>query len=209
MKRIAIIIAGGLLAILLGVRIWDVNQSIELPKVERYAIGETVELEDSYWMTESEKCEGYSIQVNSASLLTYEEFLKKYHYEEDEKELLIPRTSQLFPDMVYDVEITVKNTNTQDKECGIDVGRYGVYASDFSLQIASPLYVIANPALKNGMQAFRLQPNTEMKFHLPYGIPLKSKYAYLNEDIIQKRDLSLVISLYPVQKQILLNSGDL
>lgn len=205
-KVILICMMGIFLLSVICIQIVQVNSKVSIPKVEEYKIGENVELEKNYFYSEIESCDGYSIRVNNVELLTYTDFLKKYNSEEQEKSL-ISREDPLFPDMVYDVEITISNTNTDDKEYGIDVGMYGIYAADFDLQFENTLYDIANPEVGDGIYAFKLQPQTEMEFHLPFGVPLTSKYAYLNKKVVEESKLSMVLSLYPVQKQIVIQEG--
>lgn len=206
MKKILLFAIGGILSVLLAFRIRQVNHGIILPKIESYEIGEAAELEENFFNYEYEICDGYSVRVNHAELLTYADFLKKHNYVEMGEKPLIPRDSKIFPDMVYDLHVTIRNNNTEANDSGVDLGNYSLYAKDFSLQLETPLYVAVNPQVEGGTIAFQLKPESEMDFNLPFGIPLYSNYAYLSEKIIREKELYLILSLYPVQKQVVIRN---
>lgn len=197
----------GFLGIFIGVRIYYINREIEYPQIMTWQIGEEVDLNKNYFYDISEQCEGYSVCVNEVQLLTCEEFMEKYGYGEEEIKALADYSS-IFPDMVYDVSMTIRNKNKEKKETGINLYDYNIYAADYVLSIDSYLYELANAEKKTQSLMFSLQPESELVFHLPYSVAIYSPAAYVSEDILQTDKLYLLISMYPIQNQILINKGE-
>ena len=143
---------------------------------------------------------GYSVTAESARIMTYEDYLKKYGYNEEEDGVLFEEENMLRPEMIYEVDILVKNHNKEDNTgCGISYSDYKLTASDFMLSVSSPLYWIAN---QNLMMSFRLRPESEMRFHLPFYFAPESPAESVSEEAVRDADLQLVLSLYPEQRQI-------
>ncbi len=194
-------IAACIAVIALSARIYKVNQDVSLPPVKEWQIGEWVPMEDNYFMEEYEICNGYEIRVDGAEVLTCDEFLRKYNRDME----TVLQDGALLPDMVYDISVTIRNTNRQETDCGLDLSNNALYASDFVLSINPELYEIANAENNIATLMFRLQPMSELEFHLPYGIAISAKSAYLKEDAVKERDMYLLLSLYPVQNQVVIH----
>lgn len=201
MKKASIIFVGIIVAFLLGEKIYAVNKVVCLPTVKEWQIGEWVPMEDNYFLEEYEICNGYEIRVNEAELLTCDEFLEKYFCDQEE----IMQDGKLLPDMVYDVSVTVRNVNQEDADCGLDLSNNDLFATDFTLRVHPDLYALANAEKKNTTTMFSLQPESELDFQIPYGIATTAEHAYLTPDVLEERDLYLLISLYPVQNQVLIH----
>lgn len=193
-----------LVSIFIGLRIYILNKKVEYPKTVIWKIGEEVNLERNYFYDIFEICEGYSVCVNEAELLEYDDFRKKYHYGEDE-EKKFSQFNYRFPDMVYDVTVTIKNKNKETKETGINFYNYNLCASDYILSVDSYLYELANAEKKSQSMMISLQPESELVFHLPYSIEIDSPDSYLDKNALQTEDLYLLLSMYPVQNQILIS----
>lgn len=110
--------------------------------------------------------------------------------------------------MVYDLQVTVRNTNPTESEGGIDFFSYILAAEDYTLKIEMSLFEVANPNLEKGFLTFRLRPESAAVFHLPYGIPMNSKSAYMDMEAISQRDIYMILSYDPTQKQVLIHETE-
>lgn len=209
MKKILMSVLSFILLVAVGIRIWYVNKDIDLPPIYTFSMGEEVEIGEDIFLDDVENMEGYTITVNGGEFMSYKEFLTKYDYEENKADPLFEKDAALFPEMVYELHVKVKNTNTieddPDDESSFSFFDYHLIGTDFLLQISRELNEIANPALKdNDMMSFRLRPETEMDFHLPFYFAPSSKIDPIDREDIKKDNVHLVVSLYPHAKQILI-----
>ncbi|MBM7542283.1 DUF5028 domain-containing protein [Amphibacillus cookii] len=208
MKKILLVLLYAILLIGLSIRIWYINKDVTVPPVSLFEIGEEVAIEKDIFLDEFENMDGYTVTVNSAEIIPYETFLAKYDYQEDEENPLFEESDMTFPEMVYDLHLTIKNTNTIDnpeKHSGINFINYQLMGTDFSLQISDPLYMIANPDLEGKVaDGFRLRPETEMDFHLPFYFAPSSIVERVEVEDIKEDNVYLTVSLYPTAKQILI-----
>lgn len=196
-----------LLGIIVGFRIWDVNHQIELPEVETYEIGEFVDLGSNIFLEEYEAANGYQVRVNSATLVTFEEFLEKHSLNADEV-IKVEGNMDKLPDYIYDLNVTFVNTNVRENGCGINLENYCIYANNFSISIDAELYSFANEEKKSTSMMFSLQPESELDFCLPFAVVTSANNSYLSKEILQEQDLYLYVSLYPVQNQIKIYSKE-
>ncbi|HHU18990.1 MAG TPA: DUF5028 domain-containing protein [Bacilli bacterium] len=208
MKRIIFSTLSIVLLIGIGFRIWHVNQAVDLPPVNNYTIGEEVAIGDNVFLDNFENMKGYSVIVNQAEILPYEDFLEKYNYIDDEEAPLFEEGDTFYPEMVYDLNITVKNTNqTEDpmEHSGINFLHYNLYGTDLVLQISNMLYLVANPELEYGVtDGFRLRPNSEMDFNLPYFYSPSDIVQPIQTKAIERDQVYLVVSMHPVVNRILI-----
>lgn len=189
-----------------------VNRGIESPEVVQFEKGEEAEIGRNIFNDRVENMNGYSVTAESARIMTYEDYLKKYGYNEEEDGVLFEEDSMLRPEMIYEVDILVKNHNKEDNTgCGISYSDYKLTASDFMLSVSSPLYWIANDIAEenqNLMMSFRLRPESEMRFHLPFYFAPGSPAESVSEETVRDANLQLVLSLYPEQRQILIDETE-
>lgn len=208
MKKILVVLLCFALFVGIGIRIWTINKDVNLPPVHTFEMGEEVAIEQNIFLDGFENMEGYTVTVKNAEIVSYDEFLEKYHYQESEENPLFEEDDLNFPEMVYDLHLTIKNTNlTEDlnEQKGISFLNYHLVGTDFSLQISDPLYRIANPNLKTEIvEGFRLRPDSEMDFHLPFYFSPSSIIERIQVEDIMNDHVYLVVSLYPNQKQILI-----
>lgn len=109
--------------------------------------------------------------VKEAEIMTYEEFLEKFQYNETVQGTLFQKDEMIYPEMVCNIKIVVKNKDQEDNpDKGINFQNYVLYGEDFQLQLSEALYSVANPNMKEGQMSFRLQPETEKEFYLPFFI---------------------------------------
>lgn len=202
-KKIIIGIVSLVLAAVLSVRIWFVNKNRENIIIEKHYVGEEVAIGNNIFYDDYWNMQDYTITVTDVELLSYEEYLEKYHYIENESEPLFEKDDPLFPEMIYDVDILVKNINQeQNEESAIDFSNYILTTDDAIIQSCFLLYGVANASIPDGSMSFRLRPNSEMEIHLPCYFQPSNNIFPISVEETQKGNLRLVASLYPVQKEI-------
>ena len=205
----------GVLAVLLCaalvLRVRAVNADVREPEIVNYEMGREAALGENIFLDSYEDMNGYFVTVESAHILTYDEFMEK-HKESiaaslEEGDSLPDKDSQLFPEMVYEVNILVRNGGTEEKEdCGLAFMNYNLTATDFMLQISDSLYWLVNPGEPSMFMDFRLRPQTSMEFCLPFFFAPSSDAVGpglgLTEDEVRGAEMYLPVSLYPQQIQI-------
>lgn len=195
----------GIGMILVGTRIWYVNKDIKTTPVERYKKGEEVFIENNIFWDDTENMKDYSITMKDTELLSYEEFLKKYDYIENKENPLFEngKDAPEFPEMVFDLELEVKNMGTEDREdTGINLLKFQLIMDDYVFQQSQELYEVANPDIPDGTRSFRLQPGTSKIIHLPCYFQTSGKIEKIPVKDVEEADVRLLVSLYPVQKEI-------
>ena len=95
-------------------RIRYVNRQLQDAPVQKFQSGDTVAFEKDILINDT--MEGYSVRVDGAEILDYKEFLEKYDAEDE---------YTYVPDRVYDVEVTLKNTDA-DEGTGINLTEFYV-----------------------------------------------------------------------------------
>lgn len=185
-------------------RIFYVNQNLHVPNVETYNMGECVKLENNYFLEEYEIAEDYSIVVDNARVISCNDFLKECNYA-GKLEDLFPIKDKLYPEMIYEIDVTIKNNGSEDdSESGMNLSQFDLMAIDYRLQINDILYQIANPYVENGTMMFHLQPQSELSFRLPYFFTTTANNSFLTTKEVLRDEIYLVVSAYPTQKQILI-----
>lgn len=207
MKKVIFGIAAIALGVLVVIRIESVNKNITYPEIKEYGMQEEAPIGDNIFMEDYEKMDGYSVTAEEVELLTYDEFLEKFQYDEEAQGQLYEKDDMVYPEMVYNVKVKIKNNNKEDDpDKGIDFQNYVVYGEDFQLQISAQLYAVANPDMESGQMSFRLRPATEMEFYLPFYFSPSRKIEPLQIEEVLNSKLYLPISLYPEQRQIVLEN---
>ena len=207
MKKVIFGIAAIALGVLVVIRIESVNKNITYPEIKEYGMQEEAPIGDNIFMEDYEKMDGYSVTAEEVELLTYDEFLEKFQYDEEAQGQLYEKDDMVYPEMVYNVKVKIKNNNKEDDpDKGIDFQNYVVYGEDFQLQISAQLYAVANPDMESGQMSFCLRPETEMEFYLPFYFSPSRKIESLQIEEVLNSKLYLPISLYPEQRQIVLEN---
>ena len=175
-----------------GFRFYSLNSEVEIPNIEWHSMGESVPYEDDFFHRADESREGYAITVQSATLMSYEEYVKAHGETID-----YIGEDQVKPTYVYDLEVNIQNHNTVDDPAkGIDLVNTRLLASNDSMQVNDRLFALVYPKL-DGQLGFCLQPNSALTLHLPY-----VTYEKNTKDKLLKKDWSLLLSLYPTEKRI-------
>ena len=198
-KKIVILSFIGLLLAVWVFAMWKTNATAEKPIVETYSMQDTVAYGEDYFRRSDNILDGYTVTVLSAEIVSYEEYAQ-------EQEITLPErmtdeTGNFLyrPEYVYDVE--VRFSNTDNEEGAVDMFDTLLVNDDaLMLRVDADLWDCMYPQLA-GSYSFRLRPNTEMVFHLPFVVEAVYSERYPMERV-QKEKMSLVISQYPVKKVI-------
>lgn len=179
-----------------GIRFWYLNSHAQMPVIETYQMNEVVEYDDNFFNRSREARKGYSIEVKSAKIVSYEEF------EKENGIILTENSSESYsPAFVADIEVTIYNNGTENEECGIDLFNTLLTTSCIRMPIDLDLWNSLYPQL-GGSYTFRLRENSSMDFHLPYIVENEMDAQMADYDYLINEQCYLNISLYPVKKRI-------
>ena len=198
-KKIVILSFIGLLLAVWAFAVWNINATAEKPIVETYSMQDTVAYGENYFRRSDNIIDGYTVTVLSAEIVPYEEYAQKQGITPPER--MTDETGNFLyrPEYVYDVEVRFSNTNNE--EGTVDMFDTLLVNDDaLMLRVDADLWDCMYPQLA-GSYSFRLRPNTEMVFHLPFVVEAVYSERYPMERV-QKEKMSLVISQYPVKKVI-------
>lgn len=198
-KKIVILSFIGLLLAVWAFAVWNINATAEKPIVETYSMQDTVAYGENYFRRSDNIIDGYTVTVLSAEIVPYEEYAQKQGITPPER--MTDETGNFLyrPEYVYDVE--VRFSNTDNEEGTVDMFDTLLVNDDaLMLRVDADLWDCMYPQLA-GSYSFRLRPNTEMVFHLPFVVEAVYSERYPMERV-QKEKMSLVISQYPVKKVI-------
>ena len=198
-KKIAVFSPIVLFLIVWAFAVWNINATAEKPIVETYSMQDTVSYGENYFRRSDNIIDGYTVTVLSAEIVPYEEYAQKQGITPPER--MTDETGNLLyrPEYVYDVE--VRFSNTDNEEGTVDMFDTLLVNDDaLMLRVDADLWDCMYPQLA-GSYSFRLHPNTEMVFHLPFVVEAVYSERYPVERV-QKEKMSLVISQYPVKKVI-------
>lgn len=196
MKRRTVLLCLAALVCLAGVafRIWIVNQDNERLVSKTYSMGETVAFGEDFFYTGNDAREGYAISVNTAEVKTIEAFLAEHG------ETMDFFKKDAFPlSHVYDIEVTIRNENTEENDKNIDLISMQLVTSYKSFQVDMDLLTLLYPQLSAATYGFRLKPDSEMTIHLPYAV---HEWHHLKMEEIENKQTFLLLSMYPVKKMI-------
>lgn len=186
-----------------SVRVWSINQNVPLPPVYTYKIGEEVAIENDIFLDDFENMNGYTVTVDEATILSIDDFIAKYDAYTRIEEWQSSEWEEDITEMVYDLTITIKNTNVMDDPLddfnGMQLIHYNLIATNFTISYSSELFQMANPDLVelDMMSSFKLRPESEMQLHVPFPFSPNSQ--------LKNDDLYLYVSLYPNEKRILIH----
>lgn len=198
-KKIAVFSPIVLFLIVWAFAVWNINATAEKPIVETYSMQDTVAYGENYFRRSDNIIDGYTVTVLSAEIVPYEEYAQKQGITPPER--MTDETGNFLyrPEYVYDVE--VRFSNTDNEEGTVDMFDTLLVNDDaLMLRVDADLWDCMYPQLA-GSYSFRLRPNTEMVFHVPFVVEAVYSERYPMERV-QKEKMSLVISQYPVKKVI-------
>ena len=191
MKKILLISLTAVLIIAWGARFYIVNKDIDTSIVQLFPKGTEVPIEKDFFINSDEDMDGYTVTVLDAELMSVEDFLQRYHAEE--------QTEMLgnFTDYIYTVRVSVGNhDNPFLNEKGINLQYYYLEGTDYVLSLEDICYQIANPDMPG--TSFSLRQETSMELVLPFSVmSSQTSRKHVLEDAPK-----LLVSLYPHQKLI-------
>ncbi len=167
---------------------------------EVHPCGKVVSIGNNYFVSPDENPEGYSLSVTNTEIMTLEDYFESCNQDVD----LIPTiydNSELTPDYVYVVELTIQNI---DNENGvIYLQHYSLFRSSLYLYIDYDLLSLYNPKLRDAGKV-RLKRGTEKTLKLPFvpdGASLLRNRSKVNR-MMKNQHFYLYVSEFP--KRILL-----
>ena len=206
-RRVLIVVVCMAAAVAIGVRIWWVNANGLYIPVERFGMGEWVELEGTYAYVVDHLSDGYSVKVDSVEVMSAQEYLDRYaegsSYKPDN-----PNEALVVLDLV------VRNNRSTD----IDEADYeSVGAINMVNTIMIPhnaggmeytvdkfLWCEAEEAFKDEAIVYvGVMPGTEYTMHCPYRFVhiVNSDYS-IGADKPVSDTFDLVLGNFPVRREI-------
>lgn len=183
--------------IAIGVRIWWVNASLPSVPLEYYQMGEWVPLEGAFQNgTSSEQTFGYSLMVESAEVVTYDEYLERHG--------VAPAGSHGDARCVVDVTLRIKNEGTE--QGGINVFQMVLTPERGNEYLICD--VMSEDALwprvePNADSSVSIRPGTEYVTHVPY-VFNGGDEVYGRE--VTDRAFTLLASRMPARKMVVVTA---
>ncbi|WP_058270890.1 DUF5028 domain-containing protein [Olsenella massiliensis] len=165
------------LALLVGIRIWHVNQSqLHIP-VEHYNVGEEVDLDGAFLDDAKENTKGYYLTVSKAEVMDSDEYLARYAPHADPSTIKNGSGDVLV--LTYDVRNVGNDSGYLDmvSQMVIADDRTTFYTMDYDLWGAS------EPQLNGSTLALVLKPNSSYTTHMPFSyIDIPKPFEKMLED---------------------------
>lgn len=196
-KPLAVIIAAVLviaLLILWAVKHYETNSRKYPQLVETYEMGETVELEEDFFIDANENPKGYSVKVNSARLVEYKSYL-----EESGGVFDAANFTPVFPAPKYAYLLNVTLKNTDNTEGYIAAIKYSLYNKSLQIPVDLELW-----DLSGGTPGFKLLENSEVDVTIPFTANISDCGINnpLMEKMMEQEDFFFCVSEFPVRKLI-------
>lgn len=166
LKRKSTIAVLSILACLVGLASWMAafyhtnHLPYQIPD-KIYQAGDFVPVGNNYFISPDENPDGYSVQVNDAKLLTYQQLFEQYNLDYHEYSRL-DEYGNVESNYVYDIELNISNT---DNTTGyIFFGRYLLVDKSLTLFYNSTIQALVYPeladvgSLRAGHRIYRLAP---------------------------------------------------
>lgn len=160
-----------------------------------YQEGEIVPLSSNYFVSPDENPDGYSVEVNSAKLLTYQQLFDQYDLNSQDYSRL-DEYGNMKSNYVYDVEITISNT---DNTSGyIFFGRYLLIDKSLTLFFDSTIQALVYPEFAE-IGSLKLEPGVSKTLHFFFtpSIGAIQKNAQKVEKMLAEDVFYLCVSEFP------------
>lgn len=167
-------------------------------QVETYSMGETVDIGKNFFTDSAEDPSGYTIRVNSAELVNYEDLLANYGVTAAD----LCYTKE-FPAPQYTYLVNVTICNEENETGAIMALNYALYNQALKIPVDYYLWGLMDKTFP-GEPGFRLQTNSERNITIPF-TPMPSDTGINNEEITQRmesEEFYFCVSEFPVRKQI-------
>ncbi len=193
--RSALIVVTVLL-IAAAVRIAYVNITATKPQEEYYKMNEWVELDGSFFRSNDEKTEGYSVKITDYEIISKEDFLEKHEITNES----ISEANSFSYFLV--VSVTLKNENNDDGKVMIAdwklVGKNG----DFVTSMDPQILMDTDERIHDYLSSVTTAQGKEISLNLTFPMTgMKTKEAVEKNSVY-----SLAVTKYPVRKYIYLKT---
>lgn len=178
---------------------------------EYYAMGEIVPFGENYQTIGFEDTvDGYSLRVNNAKILTWEDMLTYIGQSEEDAEALLGEGASAQPEKVCLVTITLWNDDSQAP--GVDLSCLYCYGISYDLHMDTDLTILANSFLLDayrdqmadnhvGFVGVSLDPGEKVDICLAYDYS-KSNFTERHWDRLDADGLWLDITDFPIRRTI-------
>lgn len=196
-KRVVVIVCiclACLLGIVIRIQIVN-NEALSIPAV-MYPVGDKVELNGSFVESAKEKTQGYALKINSARLISYNDYLTEHNVDQNN-------------DINYDnvnrksiVELEVTFYNAGNTDGFLDVMGYKLIPErgDEYFVIDSSLWHLVEKNAPTDVSAMTLVPDSEYTTCIPFIRNTSADLAYSSD--IDDKVWNLCISNAPVKNEI-------
>ena len=189
-------------------RFLDENYGIEQ---QFFSIGESVPFGNNYQGTDAVSVDGYSLRVDDAEVLTYEELLSRFDQTtESMSELQLGNMTSSAEKVCL---ITATLANEYSSAQGIDLSQLYLSGVNYDMSFDTTLTIVANTFLLKayqdsldtsaylGMLGVHLDQGTSTTIYLVYDF-YKGYFSAKGWDHLESEALTLDITYYPVKKTI-------
>ncbi len=194
-KRLRLAVLAVVIVVVAGIaaRIWWVNANLPSIPVEYYQIGEWVALDGAFQDgSDREQTQGYSIMIESAEVVTYDEYLERHG--------AVPTGTHGNARCVVDVTLRIKNDGTE--QGGINIFQMVLTPARGNEYLICD--IMSDDALwlktePNADSSVSIRPGTEYEIHVPY-VFNGGDEVYARD--ITDHDFTFLASRMPTRKMI-------
>ncbi len=194
-KRLRLAVLAVVIVVVAGIaaRIWWVNANLPCIPVEYYQMGEWVALDGAFQDgSDREQTQGYSIMIESAEVVTYDEYLERHG--------AVPTGTHGNARCVADVTLRIKNDGTE--QGGINIFQMVLTPARGNEYLICD--IMSDEALwlktePNANSSVSIRPGTEYEIHIPY-VFNGGDEVYAHD--ITDHDFTFLASRMPTRKMI-------
>ncbi len=178
------------------IRIAYVNITATKPLEEHSKMNEWVALDGSFFRSNDEKTEGYSVKVTDYEIISKEDFLKRYKLENSS----ISEQNSFNYFMI--VSVAFMNENNEDGRVMIADWRLVGKNGDFVTSMDPQILMDTDERINDYLSSVTTAPGKEISLNLTFPMTgMKSK-----EEIEKNSVYRLAVTKYPVRKYIYLKT---
>lgn len=200
-RWLAVSLAVSLAVVAIVARIWWVNVTLPHIPVEYYAQDEWVALEGAFHYRADEGTQGYSLMVEDATIMTYDEYLRAYGNGDEEL--------GTHGDARCVVDMTLRIRNDGAEQGGIEIFEMLLVprrANEYLICDIMNDDALWPQVEENASMSVSIRPGTEYVVHLPYVFNGLDTEVYGRT--VEDRSFTLLISRVPVRKMIMVEAGE-
>lgn len=167
-------------------------------QVEVYEMGEMVEIGENFFVDDNEKLDGYSIRVNGAKLVEYQDFIESNGEVVNEADF---SEAYPMPKYIYLLNITMKNT--ENTEGSVMALKYALYHNSLQLPVDFTVWGLIDENFE-GYPYIKVKENTEAEITVPF-VPMAADLgmdAKRIESMMEEDPFYFCICEFPIRKMI-------